>query len=178
MDQLHLFQSAALIVELHFRDPHPGLKVRGGRVVVTAVSADRGLPGGPLKTRFPLPADADLGRLIALEQERAFMEDSALERARPDAPIDLTRPYGYPQLLEQVKVHGYNLMQESGELVSPEEVAVVPERGGVSIEDAVREAKHALRRRKPSRAREAADKLKRAASRPVKAVSPPPRRGR
>ncbi len=169
-----------------------------------------------IKTRFPLPADADLGRLIALEQERAFMEESALERARPDARIDLTRPYGYQQLLEQVKVHGYNLMQERGELLTPDEVAadwydqvyvptvdairsdglaeliphartgdlylwvherrreMVPERGGLSIQDSVREGRKALeRRRKPSRTRQAAGKLKRAAKRPIKAMKSP-----
>lgn len=166
-----------------------------------------------VKTRYPLPPDADLGRLIALEQERVFMEESGLERARPEARIDLTRPYGYQQLLEQVKVHGYNLMQERGEVLSPEGVAadwydgvyvptvevirgerltdlipqartgdlylwvherrreLVPERGGVSIDETVREAKEALRRQKPSRTREAAGKLKETASRPIKAVA-------
>ena len=166
-----------------------------------------------IKTRYPLPPDADLGRLIALEQERTFMEESGLERARPEAQIDLTRPYGYQQLLEQVKVHGYNLMQERGKVLSPEDVAadwydrvyvptveairgerltdpipqartgdlylwvherrreLVPERGGLSIQEAVREAKRALERRKPSGARKATRKLKESARRPIKAVT-------
>ncbi len=140
------------------------------------------------------------------------MQESALDRARPDARIDLTRPYGYQQLLEHVRVHGYNLMQERGELLSPEEVAadwydrvyvptvaaiqseslpdlvpraktgdlylwvherrreMAPERGGLSIDEAVREGKRALQGRRPPPTRRAADKVKSAAKRPMKGI--------
>ncbi|MGH2655832.1 MAG: hypothetical protein ACRDIZ_03900 [Actinomycetota bacterium] len=76
-----------------------------------------------LRSRWRLPADADLGRIIHAEQERIFMEESGLERARPEARIEFTRAQGYIQLLENVKVHGYHLMQERGEVLPPEEVA-------------------------------------------------------
>jgi hypothetical protein len=76
-----------------------------------------------LRSRWTLPADADLGRIIHAEQERIFMEESGLERARPEVRIEFTRPQGYIQLLENVKVHGYHLMQERGEVLPPEEVA-------------------------------------------------------
>jgi hypothetical protein len=76
-----------------------------------------------LRSRWRLPADADLGRIIHAEQERTFMEESGLERARPEARIEFTRAQGYIQLLENVKVHGYHLMQERGEVLPPEEVA-------------------------------------------------------
>jgi len=75
-----------------------------------------------LRSRWRLPADADLGRIIHAEQERIFMEESGLERARPEARIEFTRAQGYIQLLENVKVHGYHLMQERGEVLLPEEV--------------------------------------------------------
>jgi hypothetical protein len=75
-----------------------------------------------LRSRWRLPADADLGRIIHAEQERIFMEESGLERARPEARIEFTRAQGYIQLLENVKVHGYHLMQERGEVLPPEEV--------------------------------------------------------
>ncbi len=76
-----------------------------------------------LRTRFPLPPDADIARIILREQEGLFMEESGLDRARPEARIELSRPDGYVELLEQVKIHGYHLMMERGEVLPPEEVA-------------------------------------------------------
>jgi hypothetical protein len=76
-----------------------------------------------LRTRYPLPPDADIGRVIHIEQQRLFMEESGLERSRPEAHIELTRPQGYLELLEQVKVHGYHLMRERHEVLPDEEVA-------------------------------------------------------
>ena len=76
-----------------------------------------------LETRYPLPADADIGRIIHLEQERTFLEESGLERARPEARIELTRPHGYLELLDDVRVHGYFLMKERGSSVPDEEIA-------------------------------------------------------
>jgi hypothetical protein len=76
-----------------------------------------------LRSRWKLPADADLGRIIHAEQERIFLEESGLERARPEARVEFTRAQGYIQLLENVKVHGYHLMQELGEVLPPEEIA-------------------------------------------------------
>jgi hypothetical protein len=76
-----------------------------------------------LDTRYPLPPDADIGRIIHLEQERTFMEESGLERARPEARIELTRPQGYLELLDDVRVHGYFLMKQRGEPVPDEEIA-------------------------------------------------------
>jgi ParB-like nuclease family protein len=76
-----------------------------------------------LETRYPLPPDADIGRIIHLEQERTFMEESGLDRARPEARIELTRPQGYLELLDDVRVHGYFLMRERGQPVPDEEIA-------------------------------------------------------
>ncbi|MFN2591086.1 MAG: ParB N-terminal domain-containing protein [Actinomycetota bacterium] len=76
-----------------------------------------------LKTRYPLPPDADIGRIIHTEQERTFLEDSGLERGRPDARVELTRPHGYLELLDDVRVHGYFLMKERREPVPDEEIA-------------------------------------------------------
>ena len=76
-----------------------------------------------LRSRWPLPPDADLGRIIMEEQRQQFMEDSGLERARPEVRIEFSRPQGYIELLEQIKVHGYNLMMQRGEVLTPEEIA-------------------------------------------------------
>lgn len=76
-----------------------------------------------LRSRVPLPPDADVGRLILMEHEARFMDESALERARPEARIECSRPQGYLELEEQVRSHGYRLMQDRKEVASPEEVA-------------------------------------------------------
>jgi uncharacterized ParB-like nuclease family protein len=76
-----------------------------------------------LRTRTPLPPDADIGLLIHLEQERRFMEGSGLREARPEASIPLTRPYGYLELLERVRLHGFHLMKERGTVIPDGEIA-------------------------------------------------------
>ena len=76
-----------------------------------------------LRTRYPLPENADIGRIIMAEQENVFMDESGLERARPGARLDFTRPQGYIEILEQIKIHGYHLMHERGEVVPADEVA-------------------------------------------------------
>jgi hypothetical protein len=76
-----------------------------------------------LETRQPIPSDIDIGKLIFLEQRRILMDESGLDRSRPEASIDFTRPGGYVQLLELIKVHGYHLMQERGEVLRPEEIS-------------------------------------------------------
>lgn len=76
-----------------------------------------------LRSRIPLPPDADVARLIALDQERMFRDESGLERARPEARIEFTRPQGYVELLELVKIHGYHLMQQRRAWLPPEEAA-------------------------------------------------------
>lgn len=76
-----------------------------------------------LVSRYEIPEDVDLAQLVMTEQERIFMEESGLERARPEARIELSRPHGYAELLDNVKVHGYNLMMERGEMLSREEIA-------------------------------------------------------
>ena len=76
-----------------------------------------------LHPRFEIPPGADIGHLILLEQARMFMEESGLERARPEAGIQFSRPDGYVELLELVKTHGYHVMVERGEVVPVEEIA-------------------------------------------------------
>jgi hypothetical protein len=146
-----------------------------------------------LKSNFKIPPGADVGRIIHAEQERLFMLDSGLERARPEARIELSRSDGYPELLELLKVHGYDLMQQRGEVLPPEEISgdwfdrvylpatdairqerlgeafpaatlgdmfmwvyqrrrsLLPERGKMEMEDAIREAKREKVRTRPGR---------------------------
>jgi hypothetical protein len=76
-----------------------------------------------LVTRMPLPPDADVPLLIHLEQQRRFLEESGLAAARPDAHIDCSRPAGYLELLDRVRVHGFHLMRERRGPVPMEEIA-------------------------------------------------------
>lgn len=76
-----------------------------------------------LKTREPLGADVDIAEIIHREQRQIFMEESGLDRSRPQASIEFSRPLGYLELLELVQVHGYHLMLERGQVLAPEVVA-------------------------------------------------------
>jgi len=76
-----------------------------------------------LRSRVPLPPDADIGAIIMAEQQRRFLEESGLERSRPDAAIEFSRPQGYIELLEHLKIHGFHLMQERGDVLPPDEIA-------------------------------------------------------
>ena len=76
-----------------------------------------------LHARYEIKPDVDIGQLILAEQERLFMEGSGLASARPGASIKLTRPHFYAELLELVKVHGYDLMREQNRLLTPGEIA-------------------------------------------------------
>jgi hypothetical protein len=70
-----------------------------------------------------LPPDVDVARLVHTEQQRVLLERSGLARARPEAVIEFARPRGYPELLEVIKAHGYDLARARGALPAAEEVA-------------------------------------------------------
>jgi hypothetical protein len=76
-----------------------------------------------LRARWHLPAEADIVELIHAEQERIFMDESGLARARPEARIRFSRPAGYIELLENVQIHGYHLMLGAGRAFEPAEIA-------------------------------------------------------
>jgi hypothetical protein len=76
-----------------------------------------------LHTNYEVGPDVDVRQLVHTEQQRIFLEESGLGAARPDAAIEFSRPRGYPELLEIVKAHGYELARRRGVLPSPEEVA-------------------------------------------------------
>lgn len=76
-----------------------------------------------LTTTEKFDPGTDLGEVIMLQQRKQFFEKSGLGAARPNADIRFTRPQGYNQLLERVKIHGFHEMQARGELMTMEEVA-------------------------------------------------------
>ena len=76
-----------------------------------------------LQTNYEVGPAVDVCQLVHTEQQRVFLEESGLARARPDAVIEFTLLDGYPQLLEAVKAHGYDLARRRGSVPTPEEVA-------------------------------------------------------
>jgi hypothetical protein len=76
-----------------------------------------------LETNFEIGPDTDVCRLIHTEQQLTLLRESGLAGARPDAIIEFSRPGGYPELLELIKAHGYDLARRRGVLPTPEEVA-------------------------------------------------------
>lgn len=76
-----------------------------------------------LTTDEKIDEGTDLGSVITMQQRRNFLKRSGLGRVRPDADIRFSRPQGYNQLLERVKIHGFHEMQERGEVMTSEEVA-------------------------------------------------------
>lgn len=74
-------------------------------------------------TDIEIDENIDFERIFYLEQARRFMQQSGLERSRPMARIDFTRPQRFVELLDVVKAHGYDLMMERGEMLQPHEIA-------------------------------------------------------
>ncbi len=76
-----------------------------------------------LETGYELAPDVDIRQLIHTEQHRLFMEQTRLELVRPHATIEFSRPQGYRELLEIVKAHGFDLMQQAGTWLEPHDIA-------------------------------------------------------
>jgi hypothetical protein len=76
-----------------------------------------------LETNYEIGPDVDVRQLVHTEQQRTLLHDSGLARARPDAVVEFSRPGGYPELLELIKAHGYDLARRRGRLPRDEEVA-------------------------------------------------------
>ncbi len=78
-------------------------------------------------TRLDVASPVDAGTqpvdLALAGAEDRFLRESGLRRARPDVRLRCLSERSYPDLLEAVKAHGYDLMRARGDLVAAEEVA-------------------------------------------------------
>lgn len=77
-----------------------------------------------VQTPYAVTADTDVADLVHLGQQRLFMEDSGLSEVRPTTEFRFTRPESYRALLDNVKVHGWDLLVERQTYVSREEIAL------------------------------------------------------
>lgn len=75
-------------------------------------------------TPYAVTSETDVVQLCHLGQQRLFMEESGLSLVRPHTEFHFTRPESYRVLLDNVKVHGWDLLVERGSFVPREEIAL------------------------------------------------------
>jgi hypothetical protein len=73
------------------------------------------------ESRVPVTPDLRPEDLVIKGEYADFLEETKLDRLRPDQKIEFSTPGGYRTLLEHIAVHRYFLGQESGREVSQEE---------------------------------------------------------
>jgi len=71
-----------------------------------------------------LTADADRVELVHADQHRILMTESGLEHVLVEDCIRFSRTVGYRQLLENVQVHGYQLMLDAERPLARSEIAL------------------------------------------------------
>ncbi|MDJ0962056.1 MAG: hypothetical protein QNJ88_15485 [Acidimicrobiia bacterium] len=76
-----------------------------------------------IHTPYEIDADTDVTELVHLGQQRIFMEASGLGAVVPGARFTFTRPWRYAELLDNLKVHGWDLVASRNEFVTREEIA-------------------------------------------------------
>ncbi len=74
-------------------------------------------------TPYAVTADTDVTQLVHLGQQRLFLEASGLMAVVPGARFTFTSPERYAELLDNVKVNGWDLVMQRGEYVTREEIA-------------------------------------------------------
>lgn len=77
----------------------------------------------PFRTRVPITPDMRPADLIIRAEQAAFLEQTRLDEARPDADFTLTEAGAYQLLREHIYVHGYYRELELNRPVSFEEAA-------------------------------------------------------
>jgi hypothetical protein len=76
-----------------------------------------------VRTPFDVTPDTDVKQLVHMGQQRIFLEESGLGAVVPGARFTFTRPESYPELLDNVKVHGWDLLMTRNEFVSRHDIA-------------------------------------------------------
>ena len=76
-----------------------------------------------VRTPFEITADTDVTQIVHLGQQRIFLETSGLAGVVPAARFTFRNPSCYAELLDNVKVHGWDLLIERQEYVTREEIA-------------------------------------------------------
>ena len=77
-----------------------------------------------VQTPYAVTTDTDVVQLVHLGQQRLFMEESGLASVRPKLQFRFTRPESYRDLLDNVKVHGWDMSVQRERYVPREEIAL------------------------------------------------------
>lgn len=77
-----------------------------------------------LTTDAEIPPDVEIIDVIHMEQHRRLFAETKLGDVRPDADLRVSLPEGYVKLRESIAGHGYRLIQQRGELLTREEIAL------------------------------------------------------
>lgn len=72
---------------------------------------------------YQVGLDADLSQIHLTGHERRFLNESGLAAARPTIRVFSSTSSGCDELLEAVKAHGYDLVQQTGAVLAPSQVA-------------------------------------------------------
>ncbi|HET9649375.1 MAG TPA: hypothetical protein VFP34_14260 [Microlunatus sp.] len=75
-----------------------------------------------LETDYSVGPDVDVAQLLHTEQQRLLLDETGLDRFRPDATIEFTLLDGYTQTRDIIKAHGYDLARRRGVLPEVEEI--------------------------------------------------------
>jgi nucleotide-binding universal stress UspA family protein len=74
-----------------------------------------------IQTRVPVTPDMNLDDLIIKAEYVRFLEQTRLDKLRPDADLTVTAPGRYPDLLEHINVHRYYMGIQQGREIPFEE---------------------------------------------------------
>lgn len=72
-----------------------------------------------VKSPVPVTAETDVAGIVHMGMRRWFLRETDLDKVRPQADIEPSRPHAYADLLEIVQATGFELMMARQEMVSP-----------------------------------------------------------
>lgn len=76
-----------------------------------------------VKSPVPITASTDVADIVHMSLRMWFMSESGLDRVRPQAEIEPSRPHAYADLLNVVQASGFELMMQRQAVASPPAVA-------------------------------------------------------
>jgi hypothetical protein len=91
------------------------------RVAIARQRGDEFIDGEVTEVKSPVPitATTDIADLVHMSLRQWFMAESQLDKVRPRAEIELSRPSNYSALLDIIHTDGFELMMHTQSVVSP-----------------------------------------------------------
>jgi hypothetical protein len=96
------------------------------RVAIARQRGDEFIDGEVTEVKSPVPitATTNVADLVHMSLRQWFMNESQLDKVRPRADIEPSRPSSYSTLLDIVHATGFELMMQIESMISPAAVAV------------------------------------------------------